>query len=100
MIEQTGEEIDWERCPADIEDFPESVMEAFNLYNSLGDRMYPEIGYIGKDFTYLNSLYDHYGPYTAKQKEWIFDLILYIDHHNISESQKRLKSEYDRIKKK
>ena len=57
MVEQTGEEIDWEKCPPEIEDFPDSVHTAMNIYNSLGDRIYPDIGYIGKDFTNLSFLY-------------------------------------------
>ena len=53
MVEQTGEEIDWDRCPPDIEDFPKVVHTAMNIFNSLGDRIYADVGYIGKDFTNL-----------------------------------------------
>ena len=60
MVEQTGEEIDWEKCPPEMEDFPDSVHTAISIYNSLGDRMYPDIGYIGKDCTNLSFLYDNY----------------------------------------
>lgn len=100
MIEQTGEEIDWERCPADIEDFPDSVRNAFSVYNSLTDNIYPEIGYVGKDLTYLDKLYEHYYVETKKEKEWTFELILFLDSHNITASQKRIKAEYDKIKRK
>ena len=57
MVEQTGEEIDWDRIPPDAEDFPEAVITALNIYNSLGNRVYPDIGYIGKDYTNLELLY-------------------------------------------
>ena len=60
MVEQTGEEIDWEKCPPEMEDFPDSVHTAISIYNSLGDRVYPDIGYVGKDFTNLNLLYNFY----------------------------------------
>ena len=56
MWEQTGEEIDWERCPPDLEDFPSVVVDFLNIYYSLGNRVYPDIGYVGKDFTNLNLL--------------------------------------------
>ena len=31
MVEQTGEEIDWERCPPEMEDFPSIVIDAMKL---------------------------------------------------------------------
>ena len=99
MVEQTGEEIDWEKCPPEIEDFPDSVHTAMNIYNSLGDRIYPDIGYIGKDFTNLSLLYKNY--YVEEHEEdWIFELLLFLDSYNIKESQRRMKSEMDRIKRK
>ena len=99
MVEQTGEEIDWEKCPPEIEDFPDSVHTAMNIYNSLGDRIYPDVGFTGKDFTNLSLLYDNY--YIEEyEKDWIFELLLFLDSNNIKESQKRIKSEIDRIKRK
>ena len=99
MVEQTGEEIDWERCPPDAEDFPESVINAMSIYNSMSDRIYPEIGYIGKDFQLLDYLYELYNIEEKIEKEWIFELLLFLDSHNIAESQRKLKAEYDKIKK-
>ena len=84
MCEQTGEEIDWQRCPPDIDDFPESV--------------YIAVGYVGKDYTNLNLLYGHY--YVEKhEEEWIFELLLYLDRNQIEDSQSRMKAEMDKIKK-
>ncbi len=99
MVEQTGEEIDWDRCPPDIEDFPESILTAINIYNSLGDRIYPDIGFVGKDFTNLSLLYDLY-LIKEHEKDWLFELLLFLDSNNIKENQRRIKSEYDRIKRK
>ena len=45
MCEQTGEEIDWERCPPEWEDFPESVTKAMSIYHQLGNKVYPDIDY-------------------------------------------------------
>ena len=100
MMEQTGEEIDWERCPEDIEDFPDSIPTAFSIYNSLSDNIYPDVGFVGKDLTYLDKLYEHYYVETEQEKQWIFELIIFLDSHYISESQKQLKAEYDKMKRK
>ena len=73
MVEQTGEEIDWDRIPPDAEDFPESVITALNIYNSLGNRMYPDIGFVGKDYTNLELLYNFY-YIEDKDKDFIFEI--------------------------
>ena len=99
MVEQTGEEIDWERCPPDLEDFPESVYTALNIFHSMGSRVQADIGYIGKDFTNLSLLYKFY--YIEEyEKDWIFELLLFLDGREIKESQKRMKREMDKIKRK
>ena len=99
MCEQTGEEIDWDRCPPDMEDFPEAIITAIQIYNSLGDRIYPEIGYVGKDFTNLSLLFDlHYIKDTI-QKEYLTELLLILDSQQIKESPERMKAEYNKIKK-
>jgi hypothetical protein len=98
MVEQTGQEIDWEKCPPDIEDFPDSIIRAISIYNSLGDRIYPDIGFVGKDFTNLSLLYDLY-LIKEYEKDWLFELLLFLDEREIKESQKRMKSEIDRIKR-
>jgi len=99
MVEQTGEEIDWERCPPDMDDFPDSVHTALTIYNSLGDKIFADVGFTGKDFTNLSFLYDNY--YVEKhEKDWIFEILLYIDSHNIKASQAAIKAQYDKIKKK
>ena len=100
MIEQTGEEIDWEKCTEDLEDFPDSVHNAFAIYNSLANKIYPDVGFVGKDLTYLDKLYEMYHIETTQEKEWTFELILFLDSHNITTSQKKIKSEYDKIKRK
>ena len=98
MCEQTGEEIDWEKCPPEAEDFPDSVLTALNIFNSLGARIYPDIGYVGRDFTNLDILYKLY--FVEKHEEdWIFELLLFLDSRAIQESQKRMKAEMDKIKR-
>ena len=100
MVEQTGEEIDWDKCPPDQEDFPQSVITALNIFYSLGDRIYPDIGYVGKDFTNLPLLYKYYNIKEEIEKEWIWELIHMMEGETIRESQRQLKEQWDKIKRK
>lgn len=99
MMEQMGEEPDWEKCPPDWEDFPDIVVITMNIFNSMGDRVYPEIGYIGKDYTNFDFLLKHYGI-EEHNKEFVFELLLWLDSRAIDASQKKIKAEYDRMKRK
>ena len=99
MMEQMGEEPDWEKCPPDWEDFPDVVVITMNIFNSMGDRVYPEIGYIGKDYTNFDFLLKHYGI-EEHNKEFVFELLLWLDSRAIDASQKKIKAEYDRMKRK
>ena len=99
MCEQTGQEIDWDRCPPEPEDFPESTLTGISIFNELGDRVYPDVGYVGKDFTNYKFLLELY-EVKEHQKEYINETILFLDGRAIEISQKKLKAEYDRIKRK
>jgi len=99
MCEQMDEEPDWDKCPPAWEDFPPIVIEAISIFNSLGDRIYPEIGYIGKDFTNFKFLLEQYSV-EEHNVDYIFDLVLWLDSRQIEASQKRIKAEYDKIKRK
>ena len=94
-----GEEPDWEKCPPDWEDFPPLVIDAVNIFHSMGDRIFPDIGYIGKDYTNFEFLLKNYGIENY-QKEFVFETILWLDSRAIEIAQKKLKAEYDRIKRK
>lgn len=99
MCEQTGEEIDWEKCPPDWEDFPDIVIDALNIFHSMGDRVYPEVGYIGKDFANFEFLLKRY-KVGEHQIDYVVETILWLDGRAIERSQKKLKAEYDRVKNK
>jgi len=99
MCEQTGQDIDWERCPPDMEDFPETVLTSLNIFNTLGDRIYGDVGYIGKDFTNLPFIFDLYYIKEQYQKDWIFEVLLFLDNRTIEESRKQIKASYDKMKK-
>ena len=99
MCNQTEQEIDWEKCPPDWEDFPQIVIDAISIFHSLGDRIYPDIGYVGKDYINFQFLMKQYSI-EEHQKDYVFDLILWLDSRKIEASQKKLKAEYDKIKRK
>ena len=98
MCEQTGQEIDWEKCPPDLEDFPEIVLTAIEIYNSLGDRIYPEVGFVGKDFTNLSLMFKLHHS-IKEEKDYLMDLLLLLDAQQIKQSQEQIKAQYDKIKK-
>ena len=96
MMEQMGEEPDWDKCPAEWEDFPRGVIDAVNIYHLLGDRVYPDIGFMGKDYTNFKFLLrDSYS-----NEDFIFEVCKWLEHRQIVESQKKLKAEYDKMKRK
>jgi len=99
MMDQLGEEPDWEKCPPDWEDFPDVIINCMNIFYSMGDRVYPDIGYIGKDYTNFEFLLKRYGI-EDYQKDYVFETILFLDSRAIEISQKKLKAEYDRMKRK
>jgi len=99
MVEQTGEEIDWERCPPELSDFPDSVIDALNIFHSLGNKVYPEIGYIGKDFSNRDIFFELY-KVKSYQKDWTMELLLFLESETVNESQRQLKAEYDKMKRK
>ena len=51
MCEQMGQEPVEEEIPLDLNDFPPIVISALQTFRALGSRVYPDIGYMGKDYT-------------------------------------------------
>jgi hypothetical protein len=97
MCEQLDKEPDLDEIPPDIEDFPEIAIQAMNIFGSLGDRIYPDIGYMGKDFTNLNQYIEIYG---IKDKELLLEILIYLESRAIKTSQEHLKRERDKLKRK
>ena len=100
MVEQTGEEIDWERCPPEWDDFPQSVPTAMEIFNCLGDKIQSEIGFVGKDFTNIDMLYNLHDITHPKEKDWTLELLLYLEGQAIDRSQKAINAEYVKAKNK
>ena len=99
MCEQTGMEIDWERCPPDINDFPESTLTTLTIFQELGDRIYPDVGYIGKDFTKLELLFELHDVRTYPEKDWAVELLLFLDQEMITQSQQSIKAAHDKARR-
>lgn len=97
MQEQLGKELDPEKCPPGVEDFPDIIVEAIEIFNFLGDRVYPEIGYIGKDYTNLPILIE---LFEIDNKDILIEALSRLDAEAIKTSQERLKREYDKMKRK
>jgi len=97
MCEQLGKEPLESEIPPDWEDFPEIVQLAINTFNILGDRVFPEIGYVGKDYTNLPHLLE---IYDIEDKEFFLDLLHWLDSRAIQKSSEHMKKEYEKLKRK
>lgn len=97
MCEQLNKEPDVDEIPPDLNDFPTIVITALGVFSALGDRIYPEIGYVGKDYT---SLPLHMDLHHIQDKELFLEILLYLESRAIEQSQKALKRERDKLKRK
>ena len=97
MCEQLGQEPNLEEIPPDIEDFPEIAVQAMSTFSSLGDRVFPDIGYMGKDFTTLPYYLD---MYDIEDNELFLELLTYLESRAIKTSQDQLKREREKLKRK
>ena len=93
-----GLEVEVEKMPLAVEDFPDIVINALNVFNRLGDRIYPDIGYIGKDFTNLKLYQKVYG--IEEDDDFFLEVIEWLDARAIKKSAEQLKREYDKMKRK
>jgi len=95
--EQLGREPDPEKCPPGIDDLPEIAIDALNIYDKLGNRIYPDVGYIGKDYTNLPIFIE---LYKIDNIELLMDVLSRLDAHAIKSSQQEIKRAYDKLKRK
>tara|TARA_B110000977_G_C10657152_1_gene330329 strand:- start:95 stop:442 length:348 start_codon:yes stop_codon:yes gene_type:complete len=99
MQEQMGLEPEEDRIPPDMEDLPELCHIALGIYNRLGDRVYPEIGYIGKDYTKIG-LYMKVYDIEKSEEDFLLQIIEWYDSRAIKQSADQLKREYAKLKRK
>ena len=98
-MEQMGQEPVEEEIPPDWEDFPNIAIDGINIFNGLGDRMYPDIGFVGKDFTNLKTYIEIY-QIPDYNRELLLDILLFLEHHVRKDSQDTLKREREKLKSK
>lgn len=99
MCEQTGMEIDWEKCPPDVNDFPENTLMALEIFHQLGDRIYPDIGYVGKDYTTLELLFQLSYITSQAEKDWAIELLLFLDGLMVKQSQQSIKAAQEKSRR-
>ena len=97
MCEQLGKEPVEEEIPLDLEDFPPIAIAALSTYRQLGDRLYPDIGFVGKDFTNLPYYVD---IYDIEDVELFLEILSYLESRAIEQSQEHLKREREKLKRK
>lgn len=97
MCEQMGKEPDPEEIPADADDFPEIAILALNTFSSLGDRVQPDLGYVGKDFTNLSHYITIHG---IEDTELFLEILTYLESRAIQQSREELKREREKLKRK
>jgi hypothetical protein len=97
VCEQLGKEPNPEKMPPDLDDFPPMVQEAINTFNMLGDRIYPDIGYVGKDYTNLPVYLE---LYEVEDKEFFLQILSWLDARAIKRSSEQMKKEHEKLKRK
>ena len=97
MMEQLEQEPVESEIPPDWEDLPEIVLDAVNTFNFLGDRIYPDIGYVGKDFSTLNLFLD---LHKVSDVEYFTEILNLLDSRAIKKSSEQLKREREKLKRK
>lgn len=97
VCEQSNTSPNPKKCPPDFADLPEPVRQAIEVYNKLGDRVYAEIGFVGKDYTLLGSYIEVLG---VTDKEIFLEALVRLDAETRRESQEQLKKAREASKKK
>lgn len=97
MMEQLGNEPVEDEIPPSWEDFPEVILDAIAIFNLLGDRVYPDIGYVGKDYSNLQYLSN---VYEVDNQEVLVQVLDFLDSRAIKKSSEEIKKERDKLKRK
>ena len=97
MCEQLGTEPNEEDMPPGIEDLPEIIQVALHIYDSLGDRLVPDVGFLGKDYTNLRLYME---VHEIEDKEFFLDIISWLDSRAVKKSAEAMKREMDKLKRK
>lgn len=97
MMDQLGREPVEKDIPPDFEDLPQIAIDALEVYGRLGDRVVPDIGYLGKDFTLLEQYME---LYLVDNKELFMEVLLWLDQRSITKSAEAVQKEREKLKRK
>ena len=97
MMEQMGREPSEREIPPDFEDLPDIFTYAVQTFNLLGDKIVPDIGYIGKDYTNLSEFID---IWEIEDKQYFLEILSWLDSRAIKKSSEHMKRERDKLKRK
>lgn len=97
LCHQMGEDPREDKCPPDLGDFPYILQQAIETFNKLGDRVYPDIGYVGKDFTTID-LYIDIAKIT--ERDLFLEALVRLDAYMIKKSNEDLKKARETAKRK
>jgi len=96
LMEQRGLEPDPEKIPIEYEDLMYDAQLALNIYGKLGNRVYGDVGFTGKDYTVLPILIKYHEIHDV---ELLLEYLNILDTYNINKSQEAMKKEFDKLKK-
>lgn len=97
ICEQLGKAPDPERIPVEWADLPGICQTAFHVFNMLGDRLVADIGYLGKDYSNLETILStHY----IEDKELFLEILHWLDSRAIQQSAEQMKREREKLKRK
>lgn len=99
LCEQLNQEPVESEIPPDWGDLPEIVQIALNMYSRLGDRLVAELGFVGKDYSLLETLLKQEGLHPSDE-ELVVEVITWLENRQIKRSADHLKKEHEKMKRK
>lgn len=97
MCDQLGKKPVESEIPPDWADLPHEVQVAISIFNTMGDRLMSDIGYLGKDYVNLPILIE---IYEVEDREFLLEILTFLDSRAIKQSSEQMKKEMDKLKRK
>jgi len=95
LMDQMKKEPNPDDIPPELIDFPQDVQKAILVFNNLGDRILPDIGYLGKDYSQLPIFID---IYEVQDKKLFLDTLLKLDTRTREKSAAEMKAQRAKLK--
>ena len=81
--------------PPEFADFPEDVQNGIIIFGKLGDKLVADVGYLGKDYTMLESLLKGIHVY---DRDVLIETLLRLDERTKKRSAEEMKRERNKLK--